>query len=858
MNIQLLLAFRYLNGRKLRAFLTTLAVTFGVLVLFGMNIILPSFLEALQVNAMAAEGLVDVTITHGSGGAFDISALDTVLGAPGVRAASASLNRIVNLPANFYDQDPARPDRVGAIALTGILPENARTVRSFPLIAGRYLTGQDRNEAIISQSLADVIGIEVGGLFYVPTVNGLIELTAVGILPARLSPGNEEVFVNLAQAQAMTGEPDVINTIDANLDFPQTTQEASAGRQAVIAGIETALGPDYNVGVLLAGSEMFASLQLGQGMMNMFGVLALFMGAFIIFNTFRTIIAERQRDIGMLRALGANRQTILGMILIEGLLQGVAGAAAGLILGYVLGAGVLAVASPIMSQFVNLKLGAPLVSPAILFGSAAMGIGVTLLAALIPALNAGRVAPLEALRPATAETDFTRQTGRGFFVGVGFIGMALLALLSDHTGLIAAGGLLFLVGLMLVAPALVRPLARAFGWVLARVFARSGAGELAQSNLARQPARVAITASSSMLGLAVVVAAGGLVSSMTITLSEMLRKGLDSDYLFIPPSIALWGSNLGSKAEFADQLRAFDEVKAVSTTRFASATIDGQSISLLGIDSDDFQEVSGLHFHQNIYLTEAAAYQALSDGRALIPNGAFMALLGREVGDTVELLTPHGKQTYRIIAVASDLLNAKITTAYLSQANLLADFGKTEDVFIQLDLKPGADRAAADQAIRAAASAYPQYNLVRGSAYYDSLIGQLNAAFSAMYFVLAMLALPSLIAMLNTLAISVIERTREIGMIRAVGSTRQQIQRMVLTEALILAGIGASFGIAAGMYLGYLIVNAMDEIFPLGYAFPTAGILAAIFIGLGFGALAAIIPARQAARLEIIQALRYE
>jgi putative ABC transport system permease protein len=858
MNIQITLAARYLFGRKLRTFLTTLAVTFGVLVLFGMNIVLPSMLDALQRNAMAAEGYVDATISHVSGGVFDAAAMDVVRGVEGVQSASAYINRTVNLPADFYDNDPAQPDRVIALALFGINPYDAKSLRSFPLTAGRYIEDGDTTAALISQSLADVIGIEAGETFKIPTVNGLVELTAVGILPPLLAPGNEEVFVNLPQAQAMTGEPGMVNAIDVLFDMPQNEQEATSGREAILAAIKAALGPDYTVGTLVTGSEMFAGLKLGQSMISLFGMLALFMGAFIIFNTFRTIIVERRRDIGMLRALGASRQTILGMILAEGLLQGVIGTATGLILGYLLAAGGLAAISPMMSSFINLKIGGPVVTLPILLLSITMGVGITLLAGLLPALNAGKITPLEALRPATAETEFTRQAGRGFITGVILVIVSLLALVSGITGLVGLGGLLFLVGLVLVAPALVRPLARGFGWILARIYARSGTGELAQSGLTRQPSRVAITASASMLGLAVVVAAGGLVGSMTITIGDMIRQGLGSDYLFVPPSIALWGSNVGSKAEFADELRALDGVEAVSTVRFAPSSINGNAISLLAIDPANFQKVSGLRFHENSYLLESAAYQALNDERALIPNGAFMMMTGAKVGDTVELLTPQGKQAYRIVAVASDLLNAKITTAYTSQANLLADFGKSEDVFIQLNLKPGVDRDTADTAIRAAAKAYPQYNLLNGKAYYDSMTGQLNAAFSAMYFVLALLALPSLIAMINTLAIGVIERTREIGMIRAVGSTQQQIQRMVLAEALILAAIGTAFGIAAGLYLGYLFVTALKDIFPLGYTFPTAGIAAAIVIGLGFGALAAIIPARQAARLEIVQALRYE
>jgi len=241
----------------------------------------------------------------------------------------------------------------------------------------------------------------------------------------------------------------------------------------------------------------------------------------------------------------------------------------------------------------------------------------------------------------------------------------------------------------------------------------------------------------------------------------------------------------------------------------------------------------------------------------MIVNGAFLAT-GTQVGDTLELLTADGRVPYRIVAVGNDLLNAKVTTAYISQANMQADFGSTEDVFIQLDLLPGADREAADAQIKALAYDYPQFKLVSGADYYASMEAQAGAAFSAIYIVFLVLAFPSLIAMLNTLTIGVLERTREIGMIRAVGGTCKQIRNMVVLEALLLAAIGTAFGILGGLYLGYVFVTGIKIIFPMGYFFPLSGVLAAIAIGLIFGALAAVIPARQAARMDVVAALRYE
>lgn len=242
----------------------------------------------------------------------------------------------------------------------------------------------------------------------------------------------------------------------------------------------------------------------------------------------------------------------------------------------------------------------------------------------------------------------------------------------------------------------------------------------------------------------------------------------------------------------------------------------------------------------------------------MIINGAMSNALGKKIGDTIDIVTPNGTLTYQIVAVATDMLNAKVVTGFISQNNMQADFGVTDDVFIQLNLKKNADRAAVDTAIRSLADAYPTFKVVSGTEYYNSLKSQMDAAFSGLYIIFLVLAIPSLIAMLNTLTISVIERTREIGMIRAAGGTRKQVRSMVMAESLLLAAIGTAFGILGGLYLGYVLVVAMEGIFPLGYEFPISGVLAAIAIGLLFGVCAAFIPARQAARMNVVEALRYE
>jgi putative ABC transport system permease protein len=186
-NLQFTLAARYLLGRKLRTALTTLAIVFGVLLVFGMNTVLPTLLAALQANVQGAEGNVDFTITNISGQSFPEDVTAPLIRLDGVRAVSGSLNRTINLPADFIDGSPGKPDRLTVVNLVGIVPEDARSVRAYPVVEGRYLEPSDSSAAVISQTLADAFSVGVGDHFSLPTPGGMANLTVVGLLPGNIS-----------------------------------------------------------------------------------------------------------------------------------------------------------------------------------------------------------------------------------------------------------------------------------------------------------------------------------------------------------------------------------------------------------------------------------------------------------------------------------------------------------------------------------------------------------------------------------------------------------------------------------------------------------------------------------------------
>lgn len=861
--LQLTLASRYLLGRKLRTTLTTLAVVFGVFILFGLNTIVPAVLGAFQSSILDDLGQVDVTVTHATGEAFSPSLLQTVQGVPGVRVASASLNRTLNLPTDFFDHDPIQSDLVSALTLVGLDPTQAQPVRSYPLQSGRFLQPGDTDVAVVTASLANALNLKLGDSFTLPTTKGQVTLTIVGLRPARTVAGNEEVLVSLPEAQQLLDRPGLINTIEVGFNTPDAPARAEIAQR-----LQTALGPDYVLGGLSSGTQLFAALRLAQVILVAFGTLAVAMGGFIIFNSFRTLVIERRRDLAMLRAVGANRRTILGLVLAESLLQGSVGTLLGILLGYFFSFAVLSLVSGLVERYVHLRLGGPVVAPYLIPLTLLIGIGLTVLAGLLPALSASRASPLEALRPTQAETESFR-AGPGNVLGVILIVAALLGLLSGNLALAGLGSLCFMVGLVLIAPLLVQPIARVFTAIVARLFAGQAPGLLAQANLSRQPTRAAITASTIMLSLAIIVTVGGMVSSVSLGFLSLVRDTLSSDYLFVPPAVGVWASDVGADHSLVDRLRAIDGVDPdrLTTLRFATSAAASTnlapgslstdtSLSLIGIDSVTFPRVSGFKFESG---QPATAFAQLASGRTVILNGPASSSLGLKVGDSVRLATVHGVQTYQVIAIANDYLNAKVITGYISQAQLAMDFDKTEDVFVQVNLKPGVAASAVEPQLRALAARYPQFRLTTGAAYVAENEDIFSRSFVSLYFMFTLLTVPSLIALLNTLAIGVLARTREIGMLRAVGATQTQMSRMVIAEALLLTALGIALGLFAGLYLGYVLVGAISlQGYSIPYVFPLTWLFVGIAFGLIFGVLAALFPARQAARLEIVQALRYE
>ena len=542
MKIQLKLAWRYLWGRKTRAILTTFSITLGVMLIFGFSSIVPALADMVKQDIEAAIVEVDIIVTRDGHTFFPESLQDKIAQVPGTQFVIGTVERNLDLPPAEQITMPdgrtmmtleikaARP-----LSADNPIGQMVQTLGD-ELVAGRPITLEDTGKpvAIISEALAAAKGIEVGDTLTLPSAQGQIELEVVGFTAGNRSLSSEFVYTTLTSAQTIFNTPGQIDTVLGLIDSEMELT-------AVQDEIRAILPPGYNFGSYSAGGSAFDSaIQMADTIFNLFGVLVLAMAGLIMFNTFRTVVVERKRDIGMLRAIGATRRMVTRTILAEGIIQGVLGTTIGLALGYLFAQALIPVLSGYFDAFFrNSSLGAPVFSVQSLLVAVFLGVGIPVVSGLWPARQAGKLTPMEALRPFSDEEE-VKQTRRTVIFGVVLVALAIVGLLSGNVGNVGGstlGMLLFFVCIVVVSPLLIRPVTAVFGRLLILLFAREG--HVAKRNLGRQPSRAAITASTVGVGMAIIIALSGMVTSALNGIISYMDVTLDATTCSFPKRCSL-------------------------------------------------------------------------------------------------------------------------------------------------------------------------------------------------------------------------------------------------------------------------------------------------------------------------------
>jgi putative ABC transport system permease protein len=578
-----------------------------------------------------------------------------------------------------------------------------------------------------------------------------------------------------------------------------------------------------------------------------FGGIALLVGAFVIFNTLSITVAQRTRELATLRTLGASRKQVMRSVKLEGLVIGLAASVIGLVTGLAISKGMIALFSALG---VDLPEASTVIASRTVIVSLLLGTGVTLLASILPARRATRVPPIAAVREgATLPTSRIGAHSHNAGLGVTLASLAAISLgifaggvSALVVGLLLAGGVLGLFfGIALLAPRLVKPIARVVGLPARR--AGGVAGELAGANAVRNPGRTASTAAALMIGLTLVTVVAVLGAGINNATKSAVKDQIHAGYVIDG------NEAMPFRASEGDKLAAVPGVKSASHVRSDMAIVQGDQHEVTGIDPATIGRFYSFEWTTG---SDRTLGQLGADGALVTKSYAKDTHLA--VGSHLSVTTPSGSKRTLVVRGIIDQPEQFTVLGEVTISRQAFDkaFDNPKNSYTFLD----ADASAAD-AIAAEAKDSGDAKYHTGSAYPQDATKDMATVMAMLYVLLGFSVIVSLFGMVNTMVLSVFERTREIGMLRAIGMTSRQARRMIRHESVITALIGTVLGIGLGLFLSALVIKAiaMDGLsvtIPVGTL--TAFTLLAVIAGIG----AAVMPARRASRLNVLDALHYE
>ncbi len=835
--------------RKGRALLTALAVVLGVAMVCGTFILTDTISKAFDTIFTTGAAQTSAVITGkqvvpgvDSGRSLPASLLTKVKAADGVQDARPTVEasgdgreqvRLVGADGKTIGNANAPKLAFGIVSEAGAL-------NPFTLTAGRFATRD--GEVVVDQGTAEKEGLKPGSKIGVSARDATRPYTVVGVAKygeVKSLGGATMAILDVGTAQRLLGRGDRYDSILVAAD-PGTPAST------IVTELKGLAGPDATVRTgAQEAADSAADIKDATSFIQLFllafAFIALGVGAFVIYNTLSITVAQRIRELATLRALGASRRQVRRSVLLEGLAIGILASVLGLLAGYGLAKGLSAV-------FGLLGIDLPQVDEVVkartVIVSLVVGIVVTVVASIVPARRATRIPPVAAMQEgATLPRPSRRRTNAIAFpalvVAVAALGVGAFAGLETSAALIALGiGVIALfIAVSLLADRLVTPLARIVGRP-ARGFG-GVAGRLADENATRNPARTARTAAALMIGLALVTIVATLGQGLRSSDRESLETAVRAPVVVtsqngFDPIPATVGTAI-ARVPGA-------EVHAVRSDR---ARAFGKSVSVNGVDAR-----AGAALRLDV--TGGAAIPGPGD--AVVERG-WAQDRGLEVGSRLTLTSPSGRRLALRVSGLQERtpiqkLDPVLGRVLIAQRTFDRAFPTPSDVYVFVG---GAARAD----VAAAAKAFPDVLVSTRARWIDERVKGLDTFLNLLYVLLALSIVVSLFGMVNTLVLSVFERTREIGMLRAVGMSRRQVRRMVRHESVITALIGAALGLPLGLLLSALLSQALaDE--GLAFAVPVAALIVFAIVAVIAGVLAAIAPARRAARLDVLQALQYE
>ncbi|MFD7831547.1 ABC transporter permease [Kitasatospora sp. NPDC059803] len=773
-----------------------------------------------------------------------VAAAQQLAAVPGVKSAVGQV-----MVENATLVDPATNKLVGPTSGAPTLVGNwTETPRSAVRLTQGHVP-RNAGELVLDADTAKKAGLGLGAKLRVDNADGRHEFTISGIASfTTTNPGAALAFLDTPTAQQVLLGEQAYTSVEAFGD-------GSRGNDRLKADALAELGAGYQVKTAAEQKdENTKSIGSGLGFMKNamlgFSLISAFVGCFLIINTFSMLVAQRTREIGLLRAIGGSRRQVNRSVLVEALILGVLGSTLGVAAGLGIAVGLIKLMNAIGMK---LDAGDLKIGPTVFLAGYALGIVVTLVAAWVPARRASRIAPMAALRdhgtPAEGRANLVR-TVVGLVLTAGGGGLLVLAAQAQKAATggqyLGLGVLLTLIGFVVLGPLLATAVVRVLGALLPALFGPSG--RLAQRNAMRNPRRTGATAAALMIGLALVIGSSVFSASTVTSANAQIDRSVGADYI-------VQGGRTSITPEMLDAVRRIPGIDHVTTQKFFNPKLqlpDGRSAktNLTAAPPAFF----GTDFHLPV---TAGSVDAIGRGELGIGE-AFAKDHGLKVGDQVTVA--YGKGRTQVLPVG-----AVFAKGSLFGDGSFVDFD-TMARAVPADEQPpvwtffakassGADVAKTLTALEGALKEYPQLTIKDQAGYKEVVQSQVNTLLYLIYGLVGLSITVAVLGVVNTLALSVVERTREIGLLRAIGLSRRQLRRMIRLEAVVISVFGAVLGTGLGLAWGVTAQRVLRDQGLATLSVPTTTLAVTLVASVVIGLVAALVPAFRAGRMNVLAAI---
>ncbi|MET9290570.1 FtsX-like permease family protein [Streptomyces sp. NPDC003077] len=844
-------AVRNVLAHKARLLMTVLAVMLGVSFVSGTLVFTSTVSDAMQTGARKDYAHVDVAVQpHTS---------DDTKGKPGAppRLSQALLDRVAQLPG------AARA--TGTVSgFTGIADKDGKLIgSSFSAKGGNYAQGPDGKDVryplvaggvaprgpgqvALDSKTAGRAGYKVGDTVRISVDGTVREVTVTSLFgtdDGGVSAGGSLVLFDTATAQKLFTAPGEYDEIHVEA-APGTSQAALLSAVEKILPKDTA---EARTGRALADEEAARIVENSNGMTTsllIFAGIALFVGIFIIANTFTMLVAQRTKELALMRAVGASRRQVTRSVLIEAFVVGAVAGVVGMVVGIGVGAGLRA----LTASLGTVPDGPLVVSPSTVVIALAVGVVVTMLAAWLPGRRAAKIPPVAAMSSVhaapTTKSLVVRNTIGAVLAGAGVAAVLFATTMKGDGKLpMGMGAALLLVGVFVLTPLLSRPLVAAAAPVL-RAFGISG--RLARQNAVRNPRRTAATASALMIGLTLITGLTVIASSVQKGVDKMASDSIKADYVVNMVDYGPLSPDVEKK------LAADPQVTSLSPLRNSPSRVDGKAERLVGVDGRVIGSLADLDFRQGSFagLGDRGAHRAVVDADTAERHGW-------RLGSAFTVTYEDGRRgplTVSGVYEPTDMFRGIL----LETATLAPHQKRITDTQVMVKTKDGPSEATKKSLIGALGK-NPAISVMDKKDVSNSIAQMITLLLNMLYGLLAMAVIVAVLGVINTLAMSVFERQQEIGMLRAIGLDRSGVKRMVRLESLTISLFGGVLGIGLGIFFGWaageLIAQTIGT-YELVLPWDRIGLF--LLMAAVVGVLAAVWPARRAARLNMLAAIKAE